>query len=216
MKKLAYLLFLSSFIFACNANTNKSDIKDIPVTKIELNLSGNEVITFGGGCFWCVEAVFEELKGVEKVVSGYSGGHVADPSYRAVCNGTTGHAEVTQVYYNPKEISLEELLEVFFQTHNPTTLNRQGNDVGTQYRSAIFYHNDQQKKVAEKIKTELNNAQVFPDPIVTEITMFKNFYEAENYHQDYYELNGSQPYCKYVILPKMEKLHKLFADKLKK
>lgn len=215
MKNLTYLLLLSSFIFACNANTQQTNMKDIPVTKVQNSNPNNEVITFGAGCFWCVEAVFEELKGVEKVISGYSGGHVEKPSYRAVCNGTTGHAEVTQVYYNPKEISLEELLEVFFQTHDPTTLNRQGNDVGTQYRSAIFYHNDEQKKIAEKIKAALNAAEVFPNPIVTEVTMFKNFYEAENYHQDYYELNGNQPYCKYVILPKMEKLHKLFADKLK-
>lgn len=216
MKKLFYLLFLSSFIFACNVDAQKSSEHEIPVTPLQNKNPNNEVITFGAGCFWCVEAIFEELKGVDKVISGYSGGHVDNPTYRAVCNGTTGHAEVTQVFYNPEKISLEELLEVFFKTHDPTTLNRQGNDTGTQYRSAIFYHNEHQKKVAEKIKSELNAAKVFPNPIVTEITMFKNFYEAENYHQDYYELNGTQPYCRYVITPKMDKLHKLFADKLKK
>lgn len=216
MKKLAYLLFFSSFLFACHVDAKKSDEKEIPVTAVQNDNPKLDVITFGAGCFWCVEAVFEELKGVEKVVSGYSGGHVDKPSYRAVCNGTTGHAEVTQVFYDPKEISLEELFEVFFKTHDPTTLNRQGNDVGTQYRSVIFYHDEAQKKVAEQIKAELNLAEVFPNPIVTEISMFKNFYKAENYHQDYYELNGSQPYCRYVIRPKMDKLHKLFADKLKK
>lgn len=174
-----------------------------------------ETITLGAGCFWCVEAVFDQLKGVESVQSGYSGGKVKNPSYKEVCSGLTGHAEVCQVTYNPSVISLTELLEVFFSTHNPTTLNRQGADVGTQYRSAIFYHNEAQKEISEKIIAQLNEDKVFPDPIVTEVTAYTNFYPAEDYHNDYYELNGSQPYCRAVIKPKLDKFKKTFEDKLK-
>jgi len=175
-----------------------------------------EIATFGAGCFWCVEAVFQSLNGVEKVVSGYSGGHVKNPTYKQVCTGTTGHAEVCQIHYKPDIISFVELLEVFWSTHDPTTLNRQGNDVGTQYRSVIFYHNTEQKEIAENYKKKLDNSGAFPGAIVTEITPFENFYIAEDYHQEFYDLNPDQPYCTYVIQPKMEKFKKVFSDKLKK
>lgn len=178
--------------------------------------SSSQTITLAGGCFWCIEAVFEELKGVEKVVSGYSGGTTAHPSYADVCSGNTGHAESVQITYNPKLISLEALLEVFFTLHDPTSLNSQGADVGTQYRSAIFYQNKEQKRIAENTIAVLNANKAFDRPIVTEVTAYTNFYSAENYHQEYYALNKEQPYCKLVIKPKMDKLHKLFADKLKK
>ena len=174
-----------------------------------------QTITLGGGCFWCIEAIFEELKGVESVISGYAGGKTKNPSYREVSSGLTGHAEVVQVNYNPKIISLEELLEIFFSLHDPTTLNRQGADVGTQYRSAIFYHNQAQKDIAENIINTLEANQAFSQPIVTEISPLKTFYEAEDYHQEYYELNQQQPYCQLVIKPKMDKLHKIFAEKIK-
>ena len=174
-----------------------------------------ETATFGAGCFWCVEAIFTELKGVNSVVSGYSGGHVENPTYRAVCDGTTGHAEVAQIEYDPDQISFTELLEVFWKTHDPTTMNRQGADVGTQYRSAIFYHSDEQKGLAEKYKQKLNESGAYPNPIVTEITKFEKFYAAEDYHQEYYENNPNAGYCTYVIQPKVEKFRKVFADKLK-
>ncbi len=179
------------------------------------NAPATEKATFGMGCFWCSEAVFQDLKGVQKVVSGYEGGQVDNPTYKQICTGTTGHAEVIEVTYNPQEINYETLLEVFWKLHDPTTLNRQGADVGTQYRSVIFYHNAKQKEIAEKYKAELNAKKVFPNPIVTEISPAAKFYVAENYHQDYYKLNGREPYCQYVIKPKMEKLEKVFQDKLK-
>ena len=181
-----------------------------------VNTEGLDIATFGAGCFWCVEAVFQGLEGVEKVVSGYSGGTVKNPSYKEVCKGTTGHAEVAQIYFDPARISFDEMLEVFWQTHDPTTLNRQGADVGTQYRSAIYYHNDAQRELAETYKEKLNTSGAFPDSIVTEITAFDVFYEAEDYHQNYYKQNGSQPYCMLVIRPKVEKFKKVFSDKLKK
>lgn len=174
-----------------------------------------EVATFGAGCFWCVEAVFQDLKGVEQVVSGYAGGTVDNPTYHQVCSGTTGHAEVTQITYDPEIISFAELLEVFWRTHDPTTLNRQGADVGTQYRSAIFYHNDEQKAIAEKSKQETDASGLWPNPIVTEIVPFRNFYKAEGYHQNYYRNNPYQPYCRMVIDPKVRKLRKEFGAKLK-
>jgi len=174
-----------------------------------------ETATFGNGCFWCTEAIFKSLKGVETVESGYAGGHVKNPTYREVCTGETGHAEVIQITFDPAVISFRELLEVFWETHDPTTLNRQGADVGTQYRSAIFYHSPQQKEIAEKYKAELNKENVFNKPVVTEITPFDKFYKAENYHQDYYNNNSSQGYCQIVIVPKLEKFRKVFKDKLK-
>ena len=174
-----------------------------------------EKATFGSGCFWCTEAVFERLNGVQKVVSGYAGGTVENPTYEEVCSETTGHAEVTQITYDPKVITYDELLEVFWKTHDPTTLNRQGNDVGTQYRSVIFYHNEEQKQFAEKYKEELIKSGAWDKPIVTEISPINNFYSAEGYHQDYYENNPNQGYCAFVIAPKVEKFEKVFKDKLK-
>ena len=173
-----------------------------------------ETATFGSGCFWCTEAVFQRLKGVEKVTSGYSGGTVNNPTYEQVCSGNTGHAEVTQIQYDPSQISYEELLEVFWKTHDPTTLNQQGNDYGTQYRSAVFYHNDEQRRLAEEYKKKLDAAKIWDDPIVTEITPFTNFYPAEKYHQNYFNNNPNQPYCSYVIRPKVKKLEEVFKDKL--
>jgi peptide-methionine (S)-S-oxide reductase len=175
-----------------------------------------EVATFGNGCFWCTEAIFQRVDGVEKVVSGYTGGSVKNPTYKEVCTGLTGHAEAIQITFDPRKISFTELLEIFWQTHDPTTLNRQGADVGTQYRSAIFYHNDVQKKLAEEYKQKLNAAGAFNKPIVTEITQAVVFYPAENYHQNYYNLNGKAPYCSYVIAPKLEKFEKVFSKKIKK
>jgi len=173
-------------------------------------------VTFGAGCFWCTEAVFLNVKGVSKVVSGYSGGNVKNPSYREVCTGTTGHAEVTQITYDPKVVSFEDLLEVFWNTHDPTTLNRQGADEGTQYRSAVFYNDEEQKKIAEQYKKQLEASHVYKNPIVTEISPLVNFYPAEDYHQNYFELNPNQGYCQYVIRPKVDKFKKQFASKLKK
>ena len=185
-----------------------------------LNLSAQnkknmEVATFGTGCFWCSEAIFEQLKGVELVISGYSGGTVKNPTYQEVCTGKTGHAEVVQITFDPSIISFKDLLEVFWKTHDPTTLNRQGNDIGTQYRSVIFYHNEEQKKLAEEYKKKLDNAGIYDDPVVTEISPFKAFYKAEDYHQEYYDHNKTQPYCNLVITPKLDKFKKVFKDKLK-
>jgi len=177
--------------------------------------NGTQTITLGGGCFWCVEAVFDELQGVTNVVSGYSGGSVPNPSYRNVCDGATGHAEVIQVSYDPAAVSTRELLEVFFTVHDPTTLNRQGADVGTQYRSAIFYHTPEQKETAEQLIKELNAAKVWKNPIVTEVTPFKRFYPAEDYHQEYFRQNASQGYCRVVIEPKMTKFRKQYHARLK-
>jgi peptide-methionine (S)-S-oxide reductase len=174
-----------------------------------------DTATLAAGCFWCVEAVFQNLNGVTGVVSGYSGGDVPDPSYKEVCEGTTGHAEACQVAFDPAVVSFAEILEVFWKTHDPTTLNRQGNDVGTQYRSAIFYHSEEQRSVAEAYKRQLDSAGTFGAPIVTEITPFKNFFKAESYHQNYFNDNGMQPYCMFVIRPKVEKFKKLFGDKMK-
>ena len=174
-----------------------------------------EVATLAGGCFWCLEAVFDQLKGVENVESGYAGGHVLNPTYRMVCTGETGHAEVVQITFDPSAISFKELLQVFFTIHDPTTLNRQGADVGTQYRSAIFYHTPEQKDVAEEVIAEMVAAKVWDDPIVTEITRITDFYPAEEYHRDYYLRNPNQPYCQVVIAPKVAKLRKHFLDKLK-
>lgn len=175
-----------------------------------------DTATLGAGCFWCVEAVFQNLEGVEKVVSGYSGGAIKNPTYREVCSGLTGHAEVCQIVFDPSKLTYDELLEVFWKTHDPTTLNRQGNDMGTQYRSVIYYHNEQQKAIAEKYKAALNNEKAFENPVVTEISPAAAFYPAEDYHQNYFNLNGEEPYCKFVVGPKVEKFKKVFANKVKK
>ena len=174
-----------------------------------------EVATLAGGCFWCLEAVYEELKGVERVESGYSGGTVSDPTYRQVCTGTTGHAEVVQVTFDPEVVSFKEILEVFFTIHDPTTLNRQGADVGPQYRSAIFYHDDEQRRVAEGVISELEAERVWDNPIVTEVTPFDTFYVAEDYHQGYYRNNEYQPYCQVVIAPKVAKFRSKYLARLK-
>jgi len=171
--------------------------------------------TFGNGCFWCTEAIFQQLRGVIKVVSGYSGGHVINPDYKSVCAGTTGHAECLDIEYNPEQISYEELLEIFWNTHNPTTLNRQGEDVGTQYRSVIFYHDAMQEKSAVAYKKQLDESGIYPNPIVTIIEPFSEFYPAEEYHQNYFNLNnGQNPYCHLVVRPKVEKFKLKYADKL--
>ena len=177
--------------------------------------NGFDKATLGGGCFWCLEAVYDELQGVQKVVSGYAGGHVDDPTYQQVCSGRTGHAEVVQVTYDPEQLSFREVLEVFFVIHDPTTLNRQGADRGTQYRSAIFYHDDAQKQAAEAIIEELTREKAFSNPIVTEVAPLDIFYPAEDYHQDYYKNNPYQGYCMAVIAPKLAKFRKTFAEKRK-
>ena len=174
-----------------------------------------EEATLGAGCFWCIEAVFEELNGVISVESGYTGGHIDNPTYQQVSTGTSGHAEVARIVYDADIISFEEVLEVFWMTHDPTTVNRQGNDVGTQYRSAVFYHDESQKELAEFYKNKLNESGAFPDPVITEITPLGTYYVAEGYHQDYFELNPTQGYCRFVIQPKMEKFRKAFSTKLK-
>jgi peptide-methionine (S)-S-oxide reductase len=178
--------------------------------------AGREVATLGGGCFWCLEAVFDDLKGVEQVESGYAGGTVPNPTYRQVCNGTTGHAEVVQVAFDPQQISFKEILEVFFATHDPTTLNRQGADIGTQYRSAVFYHSPEQRATAEQVIKDLNAAQIWDAPIVTEVVPLQAFYVAEDYHQEYFQQNPNQPYCRAVVAPKVAKFRKQFLERLKK
>jgi methionine-S-sulfoxide reductase len=188
----------------------------LTVLALNVNVMAKEVIVFGGGCFWCTEAVFERIEGVSDVIPGYSGGNVINPSYREVCTGNTGHAEVVEVTYDSSVVKLETLLKVFFTTHDPTTLNRQGADVGTQYRSAIFYTSDKQKVLAEMIIGELERNKVFNDPIVTEVKPLENFYQAEDYHNGYFEANKQQPYCRIVIQPKIEKLEKVFDNFLKK
>ena len=220
MKNYKYLF---SFLFAiilivngCNKREANAQSEKINEEDIQMDETRLEKATFGSGCFWCTEAIFERLNGVVKVESGYSGGKVEDPTYEEVCSGTTGHAEVTQITYDPTKISYDELLEVFWKTHDPTTLNRQGNDVGTQYRSVIFYHNEEQKTLAEKYKIELNKSGAWENPIVTEISPFTKFYSAEGYHQDYYANNPNQGYCVFVIAPKLERFKKVFKDKLKK
>ena len=175
-----------------------------------------DTITFGSGCFWCTEAIFQQVEGVLSVVSGYSGGHVPNPTYEQVCEKNTGHAEVCQLVYDPGKVTIDELLEVFWQTHDPTTLDQQGNDVGPQYRSVVFYHNEEQRMKAEHYREELNKSNAFGKPVVTAIEPYRNFYTAEGYHQDYYRNNRNQPYCYFVIRPKLEKFEKVFKDKRRK
>ncbi len=178
-------------------------------------MANEQTAIFGGGCFWCIEAVFNRLRGVKSALSGYMGGHVDKPTYRQVCNGDTGHVEVVQVKFDPDEISFRDLLEVFFAMHDPTTLNRQGNDVGEQYRSVIFYTSDEQEREAEEAIAALNAAKAFPEPIVTTLEPASTFYEAEGYHQEYYENNRMQPYCQFVIAPKVKKFEKEFGEKMR-
>jgi peptide-methionine (S)-S-oxide reductase len=211
-KFVAVFVFLLLCISACGQKTAEKPQKK---TENMTNSANLETTTLGAGCFWCVEAVFQRIEGVVKVESGYSGGHKENPTYKEVCSETTGHAEVCQITFDKNKISFQEILEVFFGTHDPTTLNRQGNDVGTQYRSAIFYHTPEQKAIAEKVIATLNAEKVFAKPIVTEVVPFKKFYKAEDYHQNYYNNNSGQGYCVFVIKPKLEKLKKVFKEKLK-
>ena len=210
MKIFQYVVLLILLIYStsCVQADNKKKFNNM-----DLKTNQFDTATFGAGCFWCVEAVFQNLKGVQKVISGYSGGNIKNPSYKEVCMGITGHVEVCQIIFDQKQIKFDELLEVFWQTHDPTTLNKQGNDIGTQYRSVIFYHSEQQKIISEQYKNKLNLNNVFDRPIVTEITEFTNFYPAEDYHQNYYNLNKQEPYCQYVIKPKLEKFKKVFNEK---
>ncbi len=216
MKFSIITIFLSLQMWSCTGQPSAS-VSNTKVSQDEIikSMDSLEVATLGAGCFWCVEAIFQDIKGVKKVESGYSGGSVKNPSYKEVCNGTTGHAEVVQVTFDPKEVSFASILEVFFSTHDPTTLNRQGADVGTQYRSAIFYHSEEQKRVAELAKQAAQASGDWSNTIVTEITAYTNFYKAEDYHQDYYNQNGTQPYCQIVITPKIDKFKKKFASLLK-
>lgn len=217
--------FLSAWcaflFFSCESGrgsaTSRNDIRSSFANFSNMTSSNTDTATFGAGCFWCVEAVFQRLEGVLKVVSGYSGGHVKNPTYEEVTSKTTGHVEVCRIIYDPSKISYDELLEVFWQTHDPTTPNRQGNDVGPQYRSVIFYHNNEQQEKAKRYKTELDASGAFDKPLVTGVEPLINFYEAEDYHQNYYNLNkNANPYCYYVIQPKLEKFEKVFKNKIRK
>ena len=214
--KLLLIIFITALV-TLNVSCKQSNHKIYKDENINMSDQKTKLDTayFGEGCFWCTEAVFERLKGVKSVVSGYSGGTVANPSYEEVCTGTTGHAETCQIIYDPNEVSYQELLIVFFRTHDPTSLNRQGADEGTQYRSVIFYDNEKQKELAEFAKKKINEEKLYDKPVVTEITPFKVFYKAEDYHQHYYDKNPNQGYCAFVIAPKVEKFEKLFKDKLK-
>ncbi|AFH47917.1 Peptide methionine sulfoxide reductase [Ignavibacterium album JCM 16511] len=207
------VIFILSTLIACEKSISKNNQENVMDNQNQNKL---EIATFGSGCFWCTVAIFERVKGVQKVISGYSGGTIENPTYKEVCTGTTGHAECTQIYYDPSVVTYDELLEIFWKTHDPTTLNRQGNDVGTQYRSVIFYHNQEQKEKAEFYKKKLEEEKIWDRPIVTEIVEFKKFYPAEDYHQNYYDKNPNQGYCAFVITPKVEKFEKIFKDKLKK
>ena len=220
-KKLFHLITL---LFACYAFQscaqagNSKQVQTVFSTPDSMQTTANKQDTavFGAGCFWCVEAVYSSLNGVLKVTSGYSGGTTVNPTYKQVCTGTTGHAEVVQVIYDNRKLSFQDILEAFFAGHDPTQLNRQGNDIGTQYRSVIFYHNEQQHQTASDIKEKLNNSGAYQSPVVTEISPFTAFYKAEDYHQNYFNQNGDEPYCQFVVAPKVEKFKKVFKDKLKK
>jgi peptide-methionine (S)-S-oxide reductase len=217
MKNKLILVTAALLIAMTNLSCGQKKQDKNTTNMIDQTPSGKlELATFGSGCFWCTEAVFQNVKGVHKVESGYTGGKVKNPTYKEVCSGLTGHAEVIQLHFDPAVISYAELLEIFWKTHDPTTLNKQGADEGTQYRSAIFYHTENQQKLALEYKRRLDESGAFDSPIVTEITAASAFYKAEDYHQNYYNLNGNAPYCAYVIQPKLEKFKKAFASKLNK
>jgi peptide-methionine (S)-S-oxide reductase len=211
MKKIIFYILFS--IVSAGAAFASPRVKNNALKPIAAKL---DTATFATGCFWCAEAKFKELRGVASVTSGFSGGHTVNPTYEEVSTGTTGHAETVNIVFDPKQITYDELVEVFFTDHDPTQLNRQGNDVGTEYRSAIFYHNAAQRQKAEYYIKKINESHAYPKPVVTQVVPFKVFYKAEGYHQNYFSRNGSQPYCKYVIQPELEKFRKVFADKLKK
>lgn len=215
IKKIAAIFLLLIFFSLYSCSTQKVQQKQQSENKDSTMNKNLDTATLGAGCFWCVEAIFQDLKGVHKVESGYSGGHVKNPTYEEVCTGTTGHAEVTRIIFDPEIISFEQLLEVFWHSHDPTTLNRQGADIGTQYRSVIFYNNEQQKEIAETSKQKTDSSGLWNAPIVTEINPIKEYYEAEDYHQNYYNNNSNQPYCSAVIAPKLQKFFKEFGYLLK-
>ncbi len=203
-------------LIAVSCSANDKTKHTVEKNKMNNKYTATDTVTLGAGCFWCVEAVYQQLEGVVSVESGYSGGTIDNPTYEQVCSGRTGHAEVCNITFDNTKISFDELLEVFWKVHDPTTLNRQGADAGTQYRSVIFYHNPAQKELAEKYKTKLNEAKAFDNPIVTEISPFTKFFKAEDYHQNYYNDNKSQPYCQMVITPKLKKFEEVFGNRLKK
>lgn len=216
-------IFLCCMVIVSCAQSDRKQKKNMnketgaaALDETNVDTSNTEIATFGTGCFWCTEAVMESLDGVKKVVSGYSGGHDPKPTYKEVCTGNTGHAECVEVTFDPKVVSYADLLEAFFRSHDPTSLNKQGNDIGTQYRSVIFYHSDEQKQLAEQAKTELDKSRAYGKPIVTEITKAVTFYPAEDYHQNYFANNPDQGYCAFVIAPKLDKFKKVFRDKLRK
>ncbi|NCQ19387.1 MAG: peptide-methionine (S)-S-oxide reductase [Ignavibacteria bacterium CG_4_8_14_3_um_filter_37_9] len=211
MTKYIFLLLLIS-LTACNKSKDNNNFKDQEIMETTTKL---DTATFGSGCFWCSEAIFERVKGVHEVISGYAGGTTENPSYEQVCTGKTGHAEVCQIMFDPSAVSFADLLKIFWKTHDPTTLNRQGADSGTQYRSVIFYHSEEQKKIAQHYKVELDNSGAWADPIVTEISPFTKFFPAEAYHQNYFANNPTQGYCSFIIAPKVEKFEKVFKEKLK-
>jgi peptide-methionine (S)-S-oxide reductase len=225
MQRSSYIyivaLLLGTVVTSCAGPSDKQSIQQIPdMTNEQKNtmpptVKTTDTATFGAGCFWCVEAVFQQLEGVISVSSGYSGGSIKDPTYKEVCSGLTGHAEVCQIVFDPTKISYADLLQAFWMSHDPTTLNRQGNDVGTQYRSVIYYHDQHQKELAEQYKKQLDASHAYPDPVVTEISPIGPFYKAEDYHQNYFNENGDQPYCQFVVKPKVDKFRKVFKDKLK-
>ena len=212
MRPSLFLVFVVSSLFSCS-QSEATSVK--AKEQIDLPSDRMDTLTLGGGCYWCVEAVYERLEGVQEVISGYSGGRMKDPTYEMVCTGTTGHAEVVRVIVDTTKTSVYEVLKVFFTVHDPTTLNRQGADVGTQYRSVIFYRNEQQRRIAGELIAVLNEEKVYPNPVVTEVSPLKAFYIAEDYHQDYYARNPSQGYCRLVIQPKIDKFEKVFKDRLK-
>jgi peptide-methionine (S)-S-oxide reductase len=225
VKFISHIASVTTLLLAASCGPNpatannehmKEQIKDAQGGSATAGSNNIDTATFGAGCFWCVEALFQRLDGVLSVKSGYAGGKTKNPTYKEVCSGSTGYAEVIQLTYDKSRISFDELLEVFWKTHDPTTMNRQGNDVGTQYRSAVFYHNEEQRRIAESYKKKLNEEKVYPDPIVTEITPIANYYPAEDYHQNYYKQNSGQSYCQFVIQPKIEKFEKVFKQRLKK
>ncbi len=210
---LIIVLFVSALVVKAESMSIQ---RSVDINKDQKESKKMQIAVFGSGCFWCTEAIFDEVKGVKKAEAGYAGGKISNPTYKEVCSGLTGHAEVVKITYDPGKISYEELLEIFWKTHNPTTLNRQGADVGTQYRSVIFYVNDEQKNTAERIKKQLDASGAWSKPIVTEISPLENFYLAEDYHQDYFEKNPYEGYCQFVIGPKIEKFRKVFEEKLNK
>ncbi len=217
MKNSSIILICCSLISLSFSSCAQQKKKEVSTKSQKIMSSSNlDTATFGAGCFWCVEAQFQLLDGVQSVTSGFSGGTVKNPSYREVCDGRTGHAEVCQVVYDKTKLSYSDMLQAFWKSHDPTQLNRQGNDVGTQYRSVIFYHSEEQHKLAEELKAKLNASGAYENPVVTEISPFTVFYKAEDYHQNYFNANGDAPYCHFVIQPKVDKFREVFKDKLKK